>query len=311
MLVSVVPLGLMLGLYVFTHAYALRIEALFPPTGQYIDVGGYKLHYVDIAAGENADLPPIVFIHGASGNVRDQQLAFEQPLKGRARMIFVDRPGHGYSDRGPDENRDPSAQAAAIATLLEKLDVPQAIIVGHSYGAAVAVAFAVHYPDRVKGLVFLAPASHPWPGGVSWYYDLAVVPYFGYLFTELAALPAGLWKMKSGIESVFSPNTPPQIYFDQVGSELVLRPQNFRNNARDVTYLHQSVTRLSPRYTEIKKPTVIITGDEDAIVLAYIHSKGLEKDIAGARLITLKNIGHKPDYAANKAAIEAIEFVAR
>ena len=304
-------LALIVCLFVFTKIYAQLIENQFPAIGKFADVGGYKIHYVDVPAGDNADLPPMVFIHGASGNLRDQKLAFEEPLKGRGRMIFIDRPGHGYSDRGGDENYTPSKQAEAIAALLDNLKVSKAVIVGHSFGGAITAAFAVHFPEKVKGLVFLAPATHPWPGGVSWYYDVAAMPVVGYLFTELLALPAGLWQMKNGIKHVFSPNVPPKRYFQIGGSELVLRPDTFRYNARDVSTLHDNVTKLSPRYTEIMAPTVIITGDSDDIVLAHIHSKGLERDISGAQLIEFKGIGHKPDYAVNKAAIEAIEQVSK
>lgn len=304
-------LALIVCLFAFTKIYSYWIGVQFPAIGKFADVGGYNMHYVDVPAGENADLPALVFIHGASGNLRDQKLAFEAPLKGRGRMIFIDRPGHGYSDRGGDDSNLPSNQAKAIAALLDNLKITKAVIVGHSFGGAITAAFAVHFPEKVKGLVFLAPATHPWPGGVSWYYDIASMPVVGYLFTELLALPAGLWQMKNGINGVFSPNQPPEQYFKIGGSELVLRPETFRHNARDVASLNDNVAKLSPRYTEISAPTVIITGDSDDIVLAHIHSKGLERDISGAQLIEFKGIGHKPDYAVNKAAIEAIEQVSK
>ncbi len=302
---------LVVGLFLFTHLYAYRIEAQFPAIGKFVDVGGFKMHYVDVPAGENSDLPPMIFIHGASGNLRDQKLAFEEPLKGRGRMIFLDRPGHGYSERGGDGMNLPGKQAEAISALMDSLKIPKAVIIGHSFGGAITAAFAVHYPEKVKGLVFLAPATHPWPGGVSWYYDVAAKPLIGYLFTELLALPAGLMKMKDGIKSVFSPNDPVPGYYQESGSELVLRPDVFRNNAHDVAALRANVVKLSPRYSEIKAPTVIITGDSDDIVLAYIHSKGLERDIDGAKLLEFKGVGHKPDYIVNKAAIEAIEDVSK
>ena len=302
---------LIASLFIFTHLYSYWIEFKNPPTGKFIDVGGFKLHYVDIPAGTDADLPPMVFIHGASSNLRDQRLAFEKPLKGRGRMIFVDRPGHGYSERGGPEYKTPAKQAEAIATLLDKLSINKAIIVGHSYGGAVTAAFGVLFPQKTKGLIFLAPATHRWPGGINWYYSLAARPVIGYLFTELLALPGGLVSMNAGISSVFAPRTAPSDYYDKVAVEMVLRPKNFRQNARDVAALKQSVTALSPRYKEIKAPAVIITGDSDDIVLAYIHSKGLERDIPGARLIELKNVGHKPDYAGTDVVIKAIQDVAR
>ena len=227
-------------------------------------------------------------------------------------MIFVDRPGHGYSERGSENNSTPTGQAQAISKLLTNLDIPKATMIGHSFGGAIVAAFAVNHPEKVKGLVFLAPATHPWPGAdVSWYYGLTTTPVIGYLFSELLALPAGLLRMNRAIESVFSPNSPPENYLVGSGAELVLRPNVFRNNAKDVADLHKNVSLISPRYIEIKAPTVIITGDSDDVVLAHIHSKGLERDIEGAKLIELKDVGHKPDYIANALAIEAIEDVSK
>jgi len=307
----VIPVVLAAGLFVFTRYKSFQIGQQFPPIGTFLDVGGLNLHYVDIPAESENDLPPVVFIHGASGNLRDQMLAFKQPFAGSRRLIFVDRPGHGHSERGPIDSRKPSKQASAIASLLRQLDIPQAVLVGHSFGGAILAAFGVHYPQRTKGLVFLAPATHPWPGGISWYYTLAAIPLAGHLFTELLVMPAGLWRMKCAIYGVFSPDKPPQRYFEETGSELVLRPQTFRNNAKDVAWLHKSVSNLSPRYSEITSPTIIITGDSDSIVLAHIHSKGLERDIAGARLIEFKGMGHKPDYAATSAVLEAVDEVSQ
>ena len=74
---------------------ARQFERAYPNVGELIDVGGYRLNSLHIPRPETADLPPVVFIHGASGNLLDQTGAFLRPLQGRAEMLFVDRPGHG------------------------------------------------------------------------------------------------------------------------------------------------------------------------------------------------------------------------
>ncbi len=60
------------------------------------------------AGARHADLPPIVFIHGASANLNDQMVPLRPLLEGRAEMLFFDRPGHGWSERGPG-NDEPRA----------------------------------------------------------------------------------------------------------------------------------------------------------------------------------------------------------
>lgn len=294
----------------FTAWQAAAIERRFPNIGTLTDIGGYRMNAVHVPAGKNADLPPLVFIHGAGGNLRDQEAAFLAPLNGRAEMLFVDRPGHGYSERGGHENDTPDGQAAAIAKLMDAYGIKRAIIVSHSFGGAIAASFAVFHPEKTAGLVFLSPATHPWPGGVDWYYGLASKPVIGWLFTRLASLPAGLLLMDGATKSVFSPNHRRERYVEEGAPALVLRPSAFRANATDVFNLHDYVARIAPRYREIKTPTVIITGDSDPIVLEEIHSQGLARDITGSELVMVHGLGHKPDYVVTDLCIAAIEKVA-
>lgn len=298
------------GLVIWTRIKTSEIEARYPAIGEMIDVGGYALHAVHVPAPAGADLPPLVFIHGASGNLRDQMTPFRAPLEGRAEMLFIDRPGHGWSERGGADNRTPDGQAAAIARAMQSKGISRAIIIGHSFGGAIAASFALEHPEMTAGLVFLAPATHPWPGGVSWYYDLASLPLIGPLFAHTLALPAGLTRLESGSTCVFAPNPKPEDYVSATAPALVLRPQAFHHNAVDVTNLKPYVTKASRRYSEIKTPTVIVTGDSDGVVLAHIHSEGLARDIEGAELVWIRNLGHKPDHITTDLATRAIEKVA-
>ncbi|OWV83617.1 esterase [Rhizobium sp. R72] len=286
-----------------------RFEATCPNIGELTDIGGYRLNALHIACPETADLPPLVFIHGASGNLLDQVGAFLQPLQGRAEMLFVDRPGHGYSERGGPENALPSGQADAIAKLMEKRGIKRAIIVGHSFGGAIAAAFGVRHPDKTEGLLFLAPATHPWPGGIDWYYHLAAMPVLGWLFNHAVVVPLGLRRLEQATLNVFRPNPRPDDYIAKTGPTLVLRPRAFYNNAVDCTRLLAYLKAHSPQYSRITAPTIIITGDSDSIVWEHIHSQGLARDIVGSELVKIRGLGHKPDYVATDVAIAAMEKV--
>lgn len=308
-LISLILL-LLAGLAIWTRLKSREIEALYPATGEMIDVGGYSLHAVHIPRPPDADLPPLVFIHGASGNLLDQEVPFRSKLEGRAEMLFIDRPGHGWSERGGKANDTPDGQAAAIARAMQAKGISRAIIIGHSFGGAIAASFTLEHPEMTAGLVFLAPATHSWPGGIAWYYGLIRMPVIGPLFANTLALPAGLTRLESGSACVFAPNPKPDDYISKTAPALVLRPQAFRNNAIDVANLNPYVTRVSPRYTEIKTPTVIVTGDSDSVVLAHIHSEGLARDIDGAELVWIRNLGHKPDHVTTDLAVRAIEKVA-
>ena len=305
----VVILVVGLAMAAFTRWHVYRIETTYPPVGQFADVAGAKLHYLDVSdqAGhsDSNDEAAVLFVHGASGNLNDQRGAFEEALQGVARMIFVDRPGLGYSERGGADT--PADQAERYKLLLDQLNINKVVLVGHSLGSASVAAFAVLYPERVQGVLFLAPATHPWPGGVKWYYNLASWPVLGQLFAETILVPFGIGGLEQGAKSVFKPDPMPAGYVESSAAALVLRPSVFRSNARDVAGLCAFVAEFSSRYQEIKAPTVVITGNKDDVVLYSIHSLGLERDIDGLELTVLDGVGHKPDYVGRTQAVAAIK----
>lgn len=302
--------ALLLALGGVTRVGAWLIERRNPPVGTFATVNATRMHFVHAEKPASADLPPVVFIHGASGNLKDQMLPFRKHLAGRAEMLFFDRPGHGWSGRGP-ANEDPHGQAKTIAALMDHVGIDQAIIVGHSFGGAVAATFALDFPDRTAGVLFLAPASHPWPGGkTSWYYSLTTTPLIGALFSETLSYPAGALRLRAATDCVFSPNKAPDDYARDASISLVLRPAAFRANATDVEGLYRHAVATAPRYREIAAPTVVISGDRDTVVYEEIHSAGLGRDIPGAELIWVHNLGHKPEWIATDLAVAAIEKLA-
>lgn len=303
-------LALMLVFVGVTRITVWRIERRNPPVGTFIDIGGTRIHYVHVPGPANADLPAIVFIHGASANLKDQMLPMRPQLEGLAEMLFFDRPGYGWSSRGSG-NETPDAQAHLLAALMTRLGISRAIIVGHSFGGALTAAFAVDYPQKVAGLVFASAATHPWPGGkTSWYYEVAALPVVGWLFTETLTAPAGAARMPAATKCVFAPNATPENYVERASIPLVLRPSSFRANARDVQSLFGFATRNAARYRKIRAPTVIISGDRDTVVFEEIHSAGLARDIPGAELVWVHNMGHKPDWIASDLIVAAIEKLA-
>src|SRR4051812_10913099 len=118
--------------FFFTRWQAAKIVERYPNIGELTDVGGFRINSYHWPRPARADLPPLVFIHGASANPRDPMAAFFEPLKTRAEMLFVDRPGHGYSERGGEDNLTPDGQADAIARLMQAKGISRAIVIGHS-----------------------------------------------------------------------------------------------------------------------------------------------------------------------------------
>ena len=296
-------------LAIVTMVGTARIERAYPPVGRLVAVDGGRLHILELG---RPDAPPIVLLHGASGNLGDMRLALGERLASRYRVILVDRPGHGWSDR-PDGRGDatPPRQAALIHQALAQIGVTRAIILGHSWGGAVAAAYALAYPQDVAGLVLLAPVTHPWPGGVALINHIVTTPVIGPLVARTMILPAGYILMQFGVASVFFPQIPPDSYVSRTALELLLRPAEFVANAQDLVALKAAVTLQAPRYGEIRAPAAIISGDDtDTIVSTDIHSRAIAAQMPQARLTVLPGVGHMVQYAAPDIIVREVDRVA-
>src|ERR1044072_1841138 len=98
------------------------IERQNPPAGRFVDVTGGRLHVLEL--GTQHDGVPIVLLHGASGNLHDMRLGLGERLASRHRVILIDRPGHGWSERpGGYEDASPLREAALIAQTRDALCV--------------------------------------------------------------------------------------------------------------------------------------------------------------------------------------------
>jgi pimeloyl-ACP methyl ester carboxylesterase len=295
-------------LWLFSRLAVLLLERRFAPIGSILDFPFGQVHVVDRPAARS-DAPCIVLVHGAAGNLRDLLHALSGHLAGRFRIIVIDRPGHGFSTRRDPVWSEPRRQAEALDAVLNRLGVDRAIIVGQSWGGAFAAAFALRYPKRVQGLVFVSPATHPWPSGINWHTWLGAQPVVGRIFAELAAMPIGLALVPCALRSIFAPNPVPPDYRARIGAGLVLRPRSFVANCRDIANFYGHVTAMAAHYDQIDAPTEIVTGDTDAVVAPAIHAYALARDIPGARLTILPGTGHMPQWSAPEAVIEAIDRV--
>ena len=122
----------------------------YPPPGQMVDVGGYKLHLY--SAGQGG--PTVILDALFPGTVSNW--AWVQPeIAKTTRVCAYDRSGLGWSDSGPDPY-DAEHQARELHDLLTKAGVPGPyILVGHSLGALSVRMFASLYPDEVAGMVLI------------------------------------------------------------------------------------------------------------------------------------------------------------
>lgn len=289
-------------------------ERDFPPEGQFIDVGGRQVHAVVRGQG-----PDLVLIHGAGGNAREFTFDFVQRLSDRYRVIVFDRPGLGYTDRTSDQYdrafttqaEGPEEQARMLQAAAAQLGADKPIVLGHSYGGSVALAWALNHPDNTAGVVNIAGPSHPWPGDLGAYYKVNGSAVGGALVPPLVAAFATDDRIADAINDIFTPQAVPDGYVDHIGGPLTIRPANFRANARQVNTLRPHIVAMAPRYgPELTMPIEIVHGDADVTVPLDIHSIPLAAAVPQANLVVLEGVGHMPHHADPQAIIDAIDRVA-
>ncbi len=314
-LALLLPFLLLAVLVLWGALAAARVARLYPPTGVFVPVTGGRLHLRDMAPRDGGPAAPertIVMLHGASCNLLALTLPLAGPLAERFRVIAIDRPGHGHSDRpGGRDSASITRQAALIAEAMAAAGAPKAIVLAHSFSGALALTLAMDHPDRVAGLVLLSPVSHPWPGGIDWTYHAGSLPVIDQLFSRLLLAPGATLTMQAGVRGVFAPQEPPPDYVAKTALPLLLRPSEFMANAQDVAGLAAHVAERSGRYGTIRVPTLVISGDADRIVYTSIHTASLAKELPDVTVHVLPGVGHVPHHAATDFVVSEVEALSR
>ena len=305
-MVTVIVVVVLAGLALATQAGVLLIERAFPAQGKMVEVAGATLNVVELGPRDAAG-PPIVLLHGASSNLEAMRQSIGERLAQNHRVILIDRPGHGWSMRQRAEDSTPAVQGRMIEQALAKLSVGSAIIVAHSWAGALGLRMALDYPERVAGLVLLAPVAYPWPGGVGRYNKLVTMPVIGPLLAYTVTLPLGYFLAEPGARAAFLPQTMPENYVTSTATPLLLRPREFLANAWDLVTLKAAVAEQAPGYSGITAPITILAGDVDKTVSTTIHSRPLAASAANARLIVLPGIGHIMQNAVPDLVISEVE----
>jgi pimeloyl-ACP methyl ester carboxylesterase len=310
-------LGAMLTAAGAKHRTA-QAEESYPPLGQFVEVTGGQVHYVQEGNG-----PHLVLLHGAGGNLREFTFDLMGRLTDRYTVTAFDRPGLGYTDRVPGvvkgltaiDGDSPQAQAAMLREAASKIGITTPIVAGHSFGGIVSYAWAVagldeDSPVNAAAVVSLAGVTMPWPGGLGRYYSVNGSTFGG--LVTISAIAAFVPKtiVDNSIDATFAPQSAPSGYADYIGAGLTLRPSSMRANTRQVNTSRPHVVTLSARYPELTLPIEIVHGEADATVPIQIHAEEIEKIVPEVALTRLPGVGHMPHHAEPKVVIAAIERAA-
>ncbi len=288
------------GLYVASNRAVARINAAHPPTGAFVSVKGEDVHFIE--AGEG---PPVILLHGAGGNSRDfTHGGMLANLAKSYRVIAFDRPGSGHTTRRAKGLHDPRRQAELLAEAAAALGAENPIVVGHSLGGPVAIAWAMS--REVRGAVLLGAVAMKRRDAESLLYTTADTPVIGHLLATAAPLMFRADYITRSVAGVFAPQPAPASYAADLGAALATRPATARATAADRVRVWPLLEEMSARYPEIAAPFEVITGDRDASVPPEVHSFPLAELLPNARVTVLEGIGHMPHHARPDALEAAL-----
>ena len=294
------------GLVIFTAVTARRVENALPPRGRFIDIAGARIHYLDKGSG-----PAIVILHGLGGQMGNFTYALLERLTDEFRVILMDRPGSGYSNRAPGATGRLTEQAATVAEFIRKLGLEQPLLVGHSLGGAIALGVALDHPEVVKGLALVAPVTHLPKHVPAPFRALDIKSnYLRWLVAWTVATPIGIRRGKAVLDAIFSPELAPADFPTRAGGILGLRPRSFYNTSSDMRAVNLDLWAMVGRYSSLRVPVRILYGTSDEVLDHRVHGDAMK---AKSPMVSVELVegGHMLPITAPDLTAEFIKAAAR
>ncbi|MEO1293902.1 MAG: alpha/beta fold hydrolase, partial [Pseudomonadota bacterium] len=218
------------------------------PGGRFVTVDGLRIHGVVLGEARHPTDPTLVMIHGAAGNHRDWTYQLTDRLAPHARIIALDRPGFGLSDRPDQDAASPIRQANLLWRAAVAMGMKRAIVVGHSFGGAVAMAWALEHPKTTAGLIILAGATMPWPLDENFeYLGSGINTAVRMLFSDKSASQVAL-------EQIFAPQKPSKAYVRHVGLQ---KDVPLWETVADLRALNSELDEMAERYGALTLPVTL------------------------------------------------------
>jgi pimeloyl-ACP methyl ester carboxylesterase len=275
-----------------------------PARGRFVTLSGLKVRYIEQPGAE----PAVLLLHGQPGTAEDWERVL--PLLHGRRAIAIDRPGYGYSSGGYVPL---PRQVHAIDELQQRLGLMRPILVGHSYGGTIALAYAERRPRRLGGLVLVdagAACAH-----VSWlqraqarFVKFAELPVIAQLadisFSQLLRRASA----EAGDSEAFAPGPVDQRHRERLLA-INLKHGNLEAYAGEALAANGVIAKVNRALAHVHAPTVVIQGDADKLVQPRC-GRQLARGIPGARLQMLAG-SHMQPYTHPAAIASAVAALAQ
>ncbi|HJV25608.1 MAG TPA: alpha/beta hydrolase [Aromatoleum sp.] len=285
---------------------AKRAEKQFPPAGNFVEVDGVRLHYIERGSGA-----PVLLLHGNGTRAEDfAGCGLLDRLAAHYRVIAFDRPGFGFSTRPRSRVWTPAAQARLLDRACEMLGAERPIVVGHSFGTLVALALALDRESLVRGLVLVSGYYFPTLRLDSLLGAGPAIPLIGDVMRYTVSPLIGKLIMRPVLRNEFSPRQVDPRFVASVPQSLMLRPWQLRAAAEDGALMVPATAELSRHYREISVPVEIFAGIDDKHAKQQKQSLRLHDEIARSTLHMIPGEGHMLHYDMSAEIAQAVDRIA-
>jgi pimeloyl-ACP methyl ester carboxylesterase len=290
----------MLGAFAFVTLGALAVRGAryrpnteIPPglLGHHVQVGGIALRVLQRGSGRD-----ILLIHGSPGCIEDWSPLIDE-LAGSFRVTAFDRVGHGYS--GDPGSYSLAYNADTALGLIAALGLQHVIVVGHSYGGAMALALAVRAPAVIDAYVTVDGGAYRPPRPPDPIFALLAVPWIG---TRMA--PA---RIRAGTLEQFAGHAPPA-GFIELRTQIFGVPKVVHSIAMEWRGAAAWLAAQSPHYRKIRRPLHILGQGDDPYRRAT--AQRLHREVPGSSLQLFAGVGHYLQFEKTREVLAVIRSAA-
>ena len=272
---------------IFTTIITQKIKRSIPKFGKITKLKEAEIHWYDSGQGR-----PIIMLHGLGGNLRNFTYALTGQLDKDYRVVAIDRAGCGWSKRSKPEIATLQGQAQIISEFIEEEQIEKPLIVGHSFGGAIALALALEYKNQIAGLALICPVTQPVDKVPDIFRFLNISStslrfFVAHTFSSFV----GILKRKDTFKIAFSPEPISENFSIRGGGDLALSSNVYIKTSEDLVFALSSAPFLVGREQELDVPTKILFGEQDKVLDAKLHGEKFAK-LSGAKIKILSGKGH-------------------
>jgi pimeloyl-ACP methyl ester carboxylesterase len=244
----------------------------------------------------NPARPAVLLLHGLAENAAFFWRPLIEALHNDFRFIAVDLPGHGHSDNplSPLKYRS-SYQAQLLVSLIDHLQLKQAMVLGHSLGGILAAHLAINHPSRVSRLILYdVPLPKGFFGNLLLMFDIPLKALLPVLFFAIPGsgfcldrLLPKRWLTKRLLHNWKVPYDPARLSDEFLDYATDSRGVGLENQLRALLFFNNLETQLH----RIQCPTLLIKGEDD-ILLSPRQAKRMIQLISDVQLEIIAEAGH-------------------